>query len=103
MDYVNKYFLDIIKKHYFDFSGKECRKVFWLYALNCFIASFILNIIWGTLVVIFALAIFFPSLGLLVRRLKDAGFSGWFALLLLVPAIGWIAVLILVCLPTKNK
>lgn len=45
MDYVNMYFLDIIKKHYFDFSGKEGRKVFWLYALNCFIVSVILGFI----------------------------------------------------------
>ena len=103
MDYVNMYFLDIIKKHYFDFSGKEGRKVFWLYALNCFIVSVILGFIWGPLTTIFALATLCPSLGILVRRLKDAGLSGWFALLLLVPAIGWIAVLILACLPTKNK
>ena len=101
MDYVNMYFLDIIKKHYFDFGGKEGRKVFWLYVLNCFIVSLILSFIWGPLVTIFALAVLFPGLGILVRRLRDAGFSPWWMLLLLI-GIGGIILLIMACFPSKK-
>ena len=101
MNYVKTYFLDIITKHFFDFGGKEGRKVFWLFVLNCIIVSFILGLIWSTLATIFSLIVLLPSLGILVRRLHDAGFSGWWALLLLIPFIGVIAVLIMACFPSK--
>lgn len=102
MSYLKAYFLDIITKHFFDFSGKEGRKVFWLFVLNVVIIGFILGLISGILSSIFSIAMILPGLGILVRRLHDAGFSGWWALLLLVPAIGFIAVVILACLPSKK-
>jgi uncharacterized membrane protein YhaH (DUF805 family) len=102
MNYVNTYFLDIITKHFFDFSGKEGRKVYWLFVLNCFIVSFILGLISSTISYIFSLVILLPSLGILVRRLRDAGFSPWLALLLIIPVVGWIAVVILACFPSKQ-
>lgn len=101
MNYVKTYFLDIITKHFFDFNGKEGRKVYWLFVLNNFIVSFILGLISSTLSYIFSIVVLLPALGILVRRLHDAGFSGWWALLLLVPVVGWIAVVILACLPSK--
>ena len=101
MNYVKTYFLDIITKHFFDFGGKENRKVFWLFWLNCFIVSFILGLISSTISYIFSLVVLLPSLGILVRRLRDAGFSPWLALLLLIPVVGWIAVVILACFPSK--
>ena len=101
MNYVKTYFLDIITKHFFDFSGKEGRKVYWLFCLNCFIVSFILGLISSTISYIFSLVVLLPSLGILVRRLRDAGFSPWLALLLLVPVVGWIVVVILACFPSK--
>ncbi len=101
MNYVKTYFLDIITKHFFDFGGKENRKVFWLFALNCFIVSFILGLISSTISYIFSLVVLLPSLGILARRLRDAGFSPWLALLLLVPVVGWIIVVILACFPSK--
>ena len=101
MNYVKTYFLDIVTKHFFDFSGKETRKVYWLFVLNCFIVSFIIGLISSTLSYIFSLVVLIPSLGILVRRLRDAGFSPWLALLLLVPVVGWIIVVILACFPSK--
>ncbi len=101
MNYVKTYFLDIITKHFFDFGGKEGRKVYWLFVLNCFIVSFILGLISSTISFIFSLVVLLPSLGILVRRLRDAGFSPWLALLLLVPVVGWIIVAILACFPSK--
>ena len=101
MNYVKTYFLDIIAKHFFDFGGKENRKVFWLFWLNCFIVSFILGLISSTISYIFSLVVLLPSLGILVRRLRDAGFSPWWALLLLIPGIGGIILLIMACFPSK--
>ena len=101
MDYVKTYFLDIITKHFFDFKGKEGRKVFWLFALNSIIIGLILSAISATVYYIFSLIILLPSLGLLVRRLRDAGFSPWWALLLIIPGIGTIILLIMACFPSK--
>ena len=101
MNYVKTYFLDIITKHFFDFGGKEGRKVFWLFVLNCFIVNLIFSAIWATLATIVGLILLLPSLGIIVRRLRDAGFSPWLALLLIIPGIGWVAVAILACFPSK--
>ena len=84
MNYVKTYFLDIVTKHFFDFSGKETRKVYWLFVLNCFILYLILGVIWGVLATIAALVVLLPALGILARRLRDAGFSPWWMLLLLI-------------------
>ena len=102
MNYVNTYFLDIITKHFFDFGGKEGRKVFWLFLLNCFVANLILSAIWATLGYIFSIVVLLPSLGILVRRLRDAGFSPGLAVLLIIPVVGWIAVVILACFPSNQ-
>lgn len=109
-NYFTKYLTDIIVKHYCDFKGREGKKVFWLFTLNCFIISFILNLILGfisgTLSIIVYLALLLPSLGIFVRRLHDANFSGWWALTLLIPIpFLWIIILIIVgCLPgTKGE
>ena len=102
MSYLKTYFLDIVTKHFFDFSGKEGRKVFWLFVLNVVIIGFVLGLISSILSTIFSIAMILPGLGILVRRLHDAGFSGWWALLLLIPVIGLIAVIILACLPPKK-
>ena len=101
MNYVKTYFWDIVTKHFFDFNGKEGRKVYWLFFLNSFIIGFIISIISSTLNYIVSLVLFLPSLGILVRRLRDAGFSPWLALLVLVPVVGWIALVILACFPSK--
>ena len=46
------------------------------------------------------LALFIPTLAVLVRRLRDAGFAWGFVFLALVP-FGSIAVLVMTCLPSK--
>jgi uncharacterized membrane protein YhaH (DUF805 family) len=44
---------------------------------------------------LYSLAVFLPSLGVLVRRLHDVGKSGWFFLIVLIPLIGAIWLLVL--------
>jgi uncharacterized membrane protein YhaH (DUF805 family) len=100
MNYVKTYFLDIVTKHFFDFSGKEGRKVYWLFYLNCVIVYLILSVIWGLLATIVSLVLLLPALGILARRLRDAGFSPWWMLLALT-GIGSIILLIMACFPSK--
>ena len=49
----------------------------------------------GVLSNLYSLAVFLPSLGVLVRRLHDVGKSGWFFLIVLIPLIGAIWLLVL--------
>lgn len=113
------------------FSGRASRSEFWWFAVFAALASYVLGIVdsavfgsilpldaspesnvtvgatitvnIGLLGTVFMLGAFLP-VG--VRRMHDVGRSGWWWLLLLVPVIGWIAILIFVCdksQPGANK
>ena len=100
MNYLKTYLIDIIVKQYFDFNGREGRKVFWLFTLNMFIINLILGAISaGILSMLISIAILLPSLGLSIRRLHDINFSGWWILIGFIPLIGAIVLIILACLP----
>lgn len=60
---------------------------FVLFWMNAFIAAFLASLV--------------PLKRLAVRRLHDAGFSGWWLLLLLVPYAGWLALAVLLILPAS--
>ena len=98
--YCKVYLTDIIFKQYFDFNGREGRKVFLLFLLNQFIINSILaSISGGFLSMIFSLLILLPFLGLTVRRLHDINFSGWWVLLAFIPIVGFIALIVFGCIP----
>jgi len=104
-----KYFIKSLR-HYADFSGRACRKEFWMFALFNFIFSmawtflvaliavkgdsntssltFIITLSWLAIMVL-------PSMAVSVRRLHDVGKSGWLLLVALIPLIGGIWLLIL--------
>ena len=84
-----------------DFAGKEGRKNFWLTVLVNFIISAILGAVLPAVSGIFGLAISIPSLAMGVRRLRDGGFTPWLILLALIPFLGWLALLVLYCMPSK--
>ena len=94
------FYADFWKK-YVDFAGKEGRKNFWLTVLVNFIISAILGAVLPAVSGIFGLAILIPSLAMGVRRLRDGGFTPWLILLALVPFLGWLALLVLYCMPSK--
>lgn len=102
-------FLDVIKNKYAQFDGRARRKEYWYFALTSFIIYLILYIpaiigliiesslltyLGMTLYVVFALAIFIPSLAVLVRRLHDTEKSGWFILISLIPFVGGIILIV---------
>ncbi len=93
---MNKYFWDVIINHYFDFRGKATRKQYWFFILwgivfvvALFVFSLILELFSPILTLITTVikwaVLFIPSMAIMVRRLRDGGFSPWF-ILLLVPS-----------------
>jgi len=106
-------------KQYAEFSGRSRRREYWMFTLFHVIISTIVSVIAflggfsGVLLVsgdpsaagllyYGSLAVFFiyfavtliPSLAIFVRRLHDAGYSGWYLLLSLIPFVGAIVLLI---------
>ena len=52
---------------------------------------------------IFGLAIFLPSLALMIRRLRDAGFHWALIFVTFIPMVGGIALMVLLAMPTKEE
>lgn len=50
---------------------------------------------------VYLIALLLPSLAYCVRRLHDAGFSGWMFFIVFVPIAGIIALIVLFALPSK--
>lgn len=116
-------------KRYVDFSGQSTRSEFWYATLwNFLILTGIHLLNWtilevvpdpdkvsdGVAALVFICILFFllgiigystvimlPSIALAVRRLKDAGVPWGLIFLVVIPIFGWLALLILFCLPTK--
>jgi uncharacterized membrane protein YhaH (DUF805 family) len=91
---------------YFDFSGRARRKEYWMFTLFSLIITWTLSILdfvfetytFSIISSIYALLIFIPSLAVLLRRLHDIGKSGWYFLLIFLPFIGWIWLIVLLCM-----
>jgi uncharacterized membrane protein YhaH (DUF805 family) len=101
-------------KKYAVFSGRARRKEYWMFVLFNLIAAIILMVLdnlfgtnftvgemvlpYGFLYLIYMLAIIIPSLAVAVRRLHDTDRSGGWIFISLVPFIGGIWLLVLMCL-----
>ena len=90
-------------KHYADFKGRTTVRGYWMAFLFNVIVSFVLGFIAGILPVlsflgtIYTLAALIPGLALSVRRLRDAG-KGWGWLFIsLVPLVGSIILIVMLC------
>lgn len=98
-----------VLKQYADFNGRARRKEYWMYVLFNFltlIVAMILDSILGTnfsplpygaVYAIVALGTLIPSLAVGVRRLHDTNRSGAWIFIALVPIIGGIWLLVLLC------
>lgn len=96
------YLFDPLKK-YFDFQGRASRKEYWMYQLLIFIALSVINIIGvlfmqsGYLATIIFIPAIIPSIALTVRRLHDINKPWTWIFISLVPLIGSIWFLVLLC------
>lgn len=94
-------------REYVMFSGRARRKEFWGFTLFYFIfliAASVIDVLLldddsgnGFFFNLYRLIWFIPGMAVLWRRLHDVGHSGWYALLILLPIVGWVFILIAVC------
>lgn len=89
---LNRFFANI-----FNFNGRASRSEFWFVALTVGLAAIALATPTAGLSTI---AFGVLAVGLATRRLHDAGFSGWWQFVVFVPAAGWIALIVLLALPS---
>lgn len=110
---MKKYYLDILTNKYSDFSGRARRKEYWYWTLNYIIVLLIAMVMdnllglnfellgqdlgYGWLYLIVGITHFLPGFSMVIRRLHDVGKSGWFYFIILIPLIGIIWMLVLVC------
>ena len=79
---------------FFSLEGRISRSDFWILVLATFIPGYVLGqivyfapFVLSLLMSAIGLAVFWVSLTAIVRRLHDMGYSGWLALLLLLPLV----------------
>ena len=108
-------------KGYVDFAGRSTRSEYWWVWLGNMILYIPFFLSYGNALAnsrnesalitlgfiaiiyfIFGLAIFLPSLALMVRRLRDAGFHWALIFVIFIPMVGPLALLALLAMPTKQ-
>ncbi len=94
-------------RKYVDFTGRARRAEFWWWTLFNALVALVLT---GADIAISGIdgpdmlskganiALFLPSLAVGVRRLHDTDRSGWWQLLWFIPLIGWIVMIVFMCL-----
>lgn len=111
------WFLKVVTQDYANFSGRARRKEYWMFILFNLIFTIVAVVLdnilglnftmdvegmtidlgYGWVYMIYAFALFIPALAVTVRRLHDKGKSGWFMFIALIPLIGAIWLLVLMC------
>lgn len=92
----------------FDYGGKSGRPDYWWYVLANFIISLLLSLLAGKLELLaplslaYSIAQIFPSVALNVRRLRDIGKHWLWIFLPLIPIIGFIWFIVLMCQPSRT-
>lgn len=98
----------------FNFGGRAPRSEFWFFYLFQVIVYFVINIllvivgvtvanvesllvVYWALYTLVGLVLFFPFLSAAIRRLHDTGRSGWWVLIPLLPLVGIIWYIVLMC------
>ncbi len=87
---MDEYFLDVLKNQYADFSGRATRKQYWLFimwytlVLGATQAVFIfLPIVSQFLSFLLLLITIIPAVAIFIRRLRDAGHSPYWGILII--------------------
>lgn len=97
-----------VLKNYVGFRGRARRKEYWMFILVNIIFTFVLGLLdkmlgWqraggeGILTIIYGILVFLPWWAVQFRRLHDTDRSAWWALLFLIPFIGWLIIIVFNC------
>jgi uncharacterized membrane protein YhaH (DUF805 family) len=104
-----EWYKKVVFDNYANFSGRARRSEYWYFILMQIIIMIVAGIIdnmigldFGTIsnspiYSLYILATTLPGFALAVRRMHDLGKSGWFLLVFLIPFIGGLWLLILLC------
>ena len=95
-------------RQYATFRGRARRSEFWWFALFTLVLGLVTSSIdtafftppvdeAGPVTTVGNLVTLVPGLAVSWRRLHDTGRTGWWILVLLVPVVGWIVYLVLLC------
>jgi uncharacterized membrane protein YhaH (DUF805 family) len=106
-----KWYLNVLN-NYATFSGRARRSEYWFFVLFNMIFGIVAIILdnvlgttfdlgfgisYGYIYLIYTLAILIPGIAVVVRRLHDVGKSGWMYFIVLIPIVGAIWLLVLLC------
>ena len=99
-----------VLKQYAEFEGRARRKEYWMFTLIHFLIIMALQTVMVmlggmnpessmglvilSLLSLYSLGVFIPSLAVAIRRLHDTGRSGWWLLIGFVPIIGAIVLIV---------
>jgi uncharacterized membrane protein YhaH (DUF805 family) len=81
------------------FTGRARRSEYWWFSLFTFVVYIVASLVDAAIgspifVVVVALGLLLPSVGVGVRRLHDTSRSGWFYLIGLIPIVGGIILIV---------
>lgn len=99
------YFWDVLVHHYADFKGMMGRKAYWTYILLCYLMLFVVTgaavcfdwLVGLAVYLVLSLILLLPVMAAAVRRMHDIGKSGWMICIAMIPLIGIIYLVILLC------
>lgn len=83
-----EWYKKVVFENYANFSGRARRSEYWYFVLGNAIISFTINILTALLSpklvflgIVYSLAVFIPTIAVLIRRMHDVGKSGWYILI----------------------
>ncbi|NOQ34743.1 MAG: DUF805 domain-containing protein [Methylococcaceae bacterium] len=111
------WYLKVVTQDYANFSGRARRKEYWMFVLFNLIFTVVamgidnvlgitftmemegmsIDMGYGWIYLLYTLAILIPGLAVTFRRLHDRSKSGWFIFIVLIPLIGAIWFLVVMC------
>lgn len=90
-------------RQYAEFYGRTSRQGFWMFFLiHASISIFIITVeislgLFGAIDIGYSVLTLLPQFAITVRRLHDTGRSGYWILLTIIPVIGFIVLIIMLC------
>ena len=117
-----KWYLKVLKQ-YADFSGRARRTEYWMFTLFNIVFTIVamgidvglgltfkftdaygdpVPMFYGYVYALYALFVLLPGIAVSVRRLHDVGKTGWMLLIALIPIVGAIWLLVLMCTDSQS-